>query len=437
MKYRTARSILVIFLNILAASIVGLVLLLLVFVIPTKPIDRNVAASAPILEKEGTYPKLSELFRSQLDNYTDSLMLMEAADNSATGILDRALNVYNHRVGDLSPSESIAAHYLEGKEYTQTSSYARYWHGYLVILKPLLTVANYRIIRILNAIVQLILLLGVFVLLNSMGMRAYIIPYVLSYLMLRPVALSKSMQFSTCYYIFTIAVMAVLLAYKNNDLGKRALFIFLYAGIATAYLDYLTYPVVTLCIPLVAYISLTKSDSLKEKILAVVSKSLVWGCGYLGMWSLKWVIASMFTSENVIADAINTLTVRMSTKGSGDISNFTKIQGVTYNTKSFVYTPVMAMVLVYMIWLIFRIFKFYKSSKASNDGQYNNSTQSKAFLREYMTVLLPYILIAMIPVVWYIATTNHSCVHTYYTNKALVGSLMAVLWGLLNIDRQA
>ncbi len=95
----------------------------------------------------------------------------------------------------------------------------------------------------------------------------------------------------------------------------------------------------------------------------------------------------------------------------------------------------MAMVLVYMIWLIFRIFKFYKSSKASN--AVSITTQSKAFLREYMTILLPYILIAMIPVVWYTATTNHSCVHTYYTNKALVGSLLAVLWGLLNIDRQA
>lgn len=171
-----------------------------------------------------------------------------------------------------------------------------------------------------------------------------------------------------------------------------------------------------------------QSDSLKEIVLTVISKSLVWGCGYLGMWSLKWVIASMFTSENVIEDAISTLTVRMSTKGSGDISNFTKIQGVTYNVKSFVYTPVIILVLAYMVWIIFRAFKSYKSSR--NAVHSSNSTQSRTILLDYMMSIVPYVLIAMIPVVWYLATTNHSCVHTYYTNKALVGSLMAVLWGL-------
>ena len=168
------KRVLQIVINIIAASIVGLVLLLLVFLIPIDSIDRNVAASAELLQKEGTYPVLSDLFRSKLDNYTDALMLMEAADDSSTSILDRTLNIYNHRVGDYSPSESIVAHYLEGEEYTETSSYARYWHGYLVVLKPLLTVINYGGIRILNAIAQILVLIVVCLLLYTSGLKAYI-----------------------------------------------------------------------------------------------------------------------------------------------------------------------------------------------------------------------------------------------------------------------
>lgn len=49
----------------------------------------------------------------------------------------------------------------ENKTPDQTVDYTRYWHGYLVWLKPLLLLMDYADLRMLNMMLQLLLLLTV------------------------------------------------------------------------------------------------------------------------------------------------------------------------------------------------------------------------------------------------------------------------------------
>lgn len=92
----------------------GTILLLLVYSIPVVQIDRNVRASAVTLEKEGAFPSLTKWCTSQLDNWTDSTMLLNAAYDGEETVLEQALMVYKKRIEGLNPQQSIVEYYLRG-----------------------------------------------------------------------------------------------------------------------------------------------------------------------------------------------------------------------------------------------------------------------------------------------------------------------------------
>ena len=212
--------------NLIVAASLGTFLLWAVYCLPIDSIECHVRSSAVTISEEGAYPRLYSWCHSQLDNWTDSIMLLEAADATEASALDKAMLAYRGSIEDKNPAETLVAHYVQDVEFTRTSDYARYWHGYLVVLKPLLSFFNYGTIRIINGVVQLLALIWVCVLMKRKGLTPYIIPYILCYLMLMPIALAKSFQFSSCYYVFTAGVIALLMMNKSARL-KYVYLIFL------------------------------------------------------------------------------------------------------------------------------------------------------------------------------------------------------------------
>jgi hypothetical protein len=66
-----------------------------VFLLPVSAIKENVAESAYVIQNEGTYPKVTKYATSQLDNFTDSIMLLEGADDAEGTELERAVFIYH------------------------------------------------------------------------------------------------------------------------------------------------------------------------------------------------------------------------------------------------------------------------------------------------------------------------------------------------------
>ena len=88
-------------------------------------------------------------------------------------------------------------------------SYARYWNGYQIYLKPLLTVLNYGQIRNVNTIVQYLLLLVILKLL----LRKYpygLVPFVIMVLFLAPTAIGKCLMHSHDYYVALLTTLLLL-----------------------------------------------------------------------------------------------------------------------------------------------------------------------------------------------------------------------------------
>lgn len=397
--------------TLLLCACLGIGLLTAVYCIPTDPIDQNVAQSALTIQKEGIYYSISNWFFSRLDNWTDSIILMEAAIREDTSALKAAVNAVHGAPDNTStPTDALLAHYFDGKPYDTLIEYCRYWHGYLILIKPLLCFMDYSSIRILNGAVQLILVAAICLLMHKKGLKEYIVPFLLMYFMLMPVALAASLQFSTCFYVIILGVIATLLI-KQEKLDQFSNLLFLLIGISTAYFDFLTYPMATFGIPILFVLLRQTSRPLEEKLFLIVKCGIFWCVGFAGMWASKWVISHYVCGYSysrimaIIADR---------TDASASASIF-HIEALNYTT--FLTTPISVLV------LLFIGIKYSKIRKGAVMDQ-----------QEAYRSISPYILVACAPIVWYAFASDHSLVHYWFTHKSCVVTLLGILFAVTGVQ---
>lgn len=233
------------------SAIAGFLLLILVYLLPTASMEENVAASVEIFRREGTYPVTDIMgVDTRLDNYTDALMLLSASYPGEESALEKALKVYRYTdASNTDPAMALIAHYGDGVE-ASSIAYERYWHGYLLTLKPALSILDYGQIRTLNAFMLSLCTLWLLSLMYKMGGRNYIPPLLLSLLMLDPLAIARSLQYSTIYYvsILSSSLMLLRLEWLKEARDRLPLF-FAAVGCAASFFDLLTWPLASFGIP--------------------------------------------------------------------------------------------------------------------------------------------------------------------------------------------
>ena len=395
----------------LCAILAGAVLLTAVYSIPYDAIRDNIISSAEILNEEGPYPDEYSWCMSELDNFTDGIMLSEACCETEGSALSRAMSSERYM---LYYGWAGIFFYLGISPIESFDSYARYWHGYLVTLKPLLTITDYSGIRIINLIVQTMLAAAVCMLMYKKGMKKYIFAYIISICFIAPLVIAKSLQMSTCYYILNAGCLAVLIL-KDKASFRKYMFLFLWIGIITAYMDFLTYPIATFGMPAVLYLLCDKSESCKKTLLRLLNLLFCWGAGYAVMWASKWVLAGIITGTNVLADAASEAVI-----WADEAKQYYTLWYTWYrNIRSFVLNPAFIIALIAAIVLIIIFIRQCAKKEIS-------------FSDSFIGVL-PFIAVAVLPFIWYTAMMAHSYVHDFFTSKALVMSAFAILCALTKI----
>lgn len=402
-------------LHVLIAIVIGALLLSAIRLLPASPMDRNLEKSAPVFAEEGIYPKLFPWCTSQLDSTTDALILLiSACDTGENPVVQAMSGTWNTVSGQEAPSDQLAAHYGDGIPFDGSEPYYQYWHGYQLLIRPLLSVMDYTGIRILNGAAQLLLLLALCGMMVKKGMKQYILPYLTSVAMLMPLALAMSLQFSSCYYVLTIS--SILLLWKCDQLDTLDGLLFLYTGIATAYFDFLTYPVATLGIPAVFYFCIRKDTSIRNTFCRGVKICFSWAVGYVGMWAGKWLMGSLILRRNILTLAAAKLTERSSTSAAdtGLIQNIRA--ALSANLRSFLHTPVtLVIVLLVLVLVIVMVQKLLR-----------HQTRFAPICQ----TLFPFVILALLPIAWYLVTAQHALIHHWFTNKSLMVSVFAGLTGL-------
>ena len=402
-------------LHVVIAVLIGTLLLSAVCMLPSAPMDRNLQKSAAVFAEEGIYPSLFPWCTSQLDSTTDALILLISACDSGEHPVIQAMRGTRNTLSVVeAASDELAVHYGDGIPFDGSEPYYQYWHGYQLIIRPLLSLISYPAIRVLNGIVQTGLLAILCLLMKKAGLGWYILPYLAAVAMMMPLALAMSLQFSSCYYTLTIS--SILLLRKRDSLDKTDGILFLYTGIATAYFDFLTYPVATLGIPAVFYFCLRKNTDLRDTFCRGVKICFTWAVGYVGMWAGKWLIGSLILGQNILALAAGKLAER-SSAGEVETSLIRNIRAaLSANIRSFLHTPATLVILLLAAFLLFLLVKHLRSRELTwvQTGK----------------IFFPFVILALIPIAWYVVTAQHAVIHHWFTHKALAVSVFAGLAAL-------
>ena len=407
---------------IVLSAVLGTGLLIVSEFLPTEPMDRNLAGSADIFEATGKYPNLHTWCSSRLDNYSDAIMLLMAGHVSAEKPVEYAMLSYQAVMGELDPVQMFVKHYLEGEAYEGWVPYARYWHGYGVIYRLLLQVFDYHRIRQLNLVLQiaLVLLLCAGMMRSGERGRGMILPLLISYGMLAPAVMGLNLEYSLGFYISMLSVLVLLRLHRRGGIREREYLVFLFSGICTAYWDVLTYPMAALGLPLAAAFCLEPEKEPGKALVRMIRLGFFWGMGYGLMWVSKWIIGTVLTGQNVFEDGISTFLLRTGDEAFGETVT---VGGTLWsNLVYFFRTPVSFLFLAYLLIAAGRLAARMPRNKAA----------AKALGK----TLLPYLLIACIPLAWCAVTKNHAHIHFWLASKALIVSTMALMCGLNQACRE-
>ena len=340
------------------------------------------------------------------DTWTDSRMINMASFLGQYGAFKDSLLAPRMHYDFIPYINVLCAVKSNNTDGGEIRYYPRFWQGWLIFLKPLLIFFDLAQIRIINGIVQLMLLMFVlFLMYKKLGIR-YCLAFVTSILFLNPVNSWKCLEFATDVNIMLLASLWVLLNKNPHDN-----YMFFIIGIVTISFDWLTYPLITLGIPLIIYILLHKRN-FKDNIKCVVKNSFLWLLGYALMWSSKWGVATIFTEENILNDVLSSILHRSygiwPTDGGLTSSDITYSNAIIVNFKqifcegSFYYIG--CFIASMLIYYVFKPFKFIKNIQA-----------------------LIILGIGCMPFVWYAVLINHSVHHSWMAHKILVITIYAVL----------
>ncbi len=392
---------------VVICAVIGVMALAITYLIPQSKMKDNVWESSIILHNEGLGAQIwQNIEETKMDVYTDGLLINVSYTETEDGIRDILLGTYVE-VDDKNPMESLYEVMALSNDNYIVGNYGRYWHGYQIILRPLLCFFTYSDIRQINMILQLALVFALIFIFAKSEDRIFILPFWGMYVFLCPVSLFSSLQYSPCFYIMILALIVLyVFGERLNDTGKN--YLFLLSGVLTSFFDLLTYPFITLAIPLIACLGSGYKQVINEGICVwkhIFLPTLSWGIGYIGMWSAKWAIATALTEENILYDAFDRIKYR-SGYFSEKHSYWTTLQlnlGVC-NFDVFL----IAVICIGICIIAVRM---------------KNHITMERRLFPCMGMIFA---VSAYPFIWYLFTKDHSCSHSYFTWRELAISVFGI-----------
>lgn len=367
----------------------------LVYCIPTSWIQGNVEKSLAVMETEGERPMYAFYRHSAIvDNHTDMLMYENLIQNR---------DYYNA----VQASVSI-------------NQYPRYWHGYQVVLRPLTVVFQVQELRYLGMLLFYLLFFWSAWLMAQKTKPKYAMLYVLTVASSYLVAVTTCFQYLTTFYVLFVSLI-VLLSRYDKDRPMRLMLYFFVIGMVENFFDFLTYPIITLGIPLILLLWMRVRDEkadFKNNFWFMFKASVSWGLGYALCWIAKWGITTVVLGVRYFWRTMSVVQYRL--EGNED-EPLDRIGTIRKNLKAWmnvqddgVISWSKVVLLFLLITVLLMIWKKLKDMKA-------------------VCAYVPMLFVAAYPYIWYLVMSNHSQIHYWYTYRAQLVAMFGILMFLASI----
>ncbi len=407
-----------------AAFFILLGFLVLSALVSKESVKENFKESASFLSEGEDFLIMEKGVRSScIHIYADSITLNIAYGYDADAPLESVMwSKYSSGYANDQKGNLYCAVYEDAKANYQ---YLRYWHGSAVVVKFLHLFLNIKQIYILNGFIFILLTALLLYKLIKNGLKAEVVVYVLSLIAVSIWYVPFALEYTWCFLIMAAtALITVSMALKEKYAHMGL--VFLLCGIITIYLDFLTTETITLVVPILLVLTIRRRQNkidqgkafFKKELIFVVKNSFLWLCGYAFMWVAKWVTASVVLGENVMPYVTEHIEERL----SGELADVSGIQyllyAITRNLKQLFPIDhgiggafalgVFALGICYL-WFVYRRNKI-----------------------DWHSILL-YSLLGLVPILRFVVMKNHSTMHYFFTFRALVSMVFAILLSLTQI----
>ena len=390
---------------LIASGIFAVALMTAVYRLPVDKMAEHVAQSEEMLRlQDDEYLRETRGFHDNFDTGTNIIILHEVIfPNSLHPLQDALMNpTANYFCGDLEAWITCLISHAQNRIYEEedVQYYSRYWHGYLVVLKPLFLLFSLKQIYVLNGILLLTLNIWILYLLYC-RLRLYAVAYALFGLCMNPFYIVFSFQLSAVMYALTISMILLLHFYEPQKRSQTIVyFIFLADGMMVAFFDFLTYPLVAYAVLFLTYILLGDRKEYCYAMGEMLKTGSAFVFGYGGFWAVKWIAATLFTDENVVFDGIQNVLHRVGATGmDGDqlflTEKATPMSSIISNWNAFLDWKTLGIVTLLLVFVLFCC--VWKKRRPMIH---------KEILEISFTV-------AMLPFAWYAVVCNHCTLHPF------------------------
>lgn len=409
--------------------ILGFTLLLLSALIPQRLLKKQIIDSSRTLSKETQYPTVGFPFRKIiLDNFTDSLRLNIAYSIDNSKPLESLINDIRYETNDNKLNQVNNLKNLINNENIHPVKYERYWHGYLIFLRPLLIFFSYQGIRNIISLLLFMLVFYSLYLLKNKIWKGSALALLVGLLYTDFLFIGRSIQFSTTYIIGLSGLIFLL---KKEPKGNNLLNLFLFVGILTSFFDLLTTPIITFGLLWFGAILISDKKENKSIYISKISikkftKEIIsniktyskyffyWSLGYIIIWISKWIIAELTFSKGAIINAINQTITRMGTTNESGFNYFETIkrnifQLIGYDKSNKIFF------LVILVTMFIIVIKY---------GSYKKININK---------IIGFSLLSLFPYIWYLFTANHSFIHVWFTYRSQLLTVIGIVMIFIEI----
>lgn len=391
--------------------IVEFFVLVLVALIPKSSVQQNFQESASFLCERDVFFYASELDKaSKIDRYADSILLNIAYNYQSHSPVTSVMSSSYYFTFEENENVNLLTAVTDNP--VPTLDYSRYWHGSIAIVRPLLILFNIEQIYIINLIILLIMFIPLFVLIKKLIGKAGVICFMVAAFMTSVWYVPMSLEYTwTIFIMLAISIIALL---KIKSESYDFMLLFLAAGNATAFFDFLTTETLTFLVPATLIITCKyisgKLGSFKVELSTLIKQGACWLMGYLFTWIAKWSLASIILQKNVFLEAFNQAKYRtagqadelsgFSQRLSAEIRNISNLFPFsTSNNHSSFFAIFFIIIILSIIFLIRK----------------EKSTFNQLLL-----------LMSILPYIRYFVLGNHSYLHHFFTFRAQLATILCL-----------
>ena len=393
-----------------AALLFGL--LLCCTLVPKDVLRPQMQQSADYLcEKEYLFDALLPgVDSSRQDRYADSILLGIAWQyDSADPVRSTLISAYYsnpHQGENLNLRDAVT------QDLPANQQYLRYWHGSAGILRLLMSVLSLQQVYIFHGIVLAVLAAGLLLRLLRRRMFAAATGIAVGLVGVNCWFIPISLEFTWVFLILLVQLHIVLNKSFPQDPGRRAVF-FLVSGMITNFLDFLTCESLTLLMPLLMLMLLDR-DAARPRMTrkALLRIALDWAVGYGGMYLLKWGLAGIVMGENPLPYVTSHIGERM--VGSVEGYSFFEILIMSLRRNVTALFPAGYDVPGMLAGIALLVAAGYIGYVHHRDG----------FDKGWIWTCA---LFGAIPFLRYVTLVNHSYLHGFFTHRALMITLFALV----------